>query len=244
MSNLPVPTKPLTRVSALALTRQIQKAVDRTWELLLAAYEGQAHAALGYGTWAEYVKTEFGKSRSQSYKLMDVGIVTRALKEATGATEDDAPITVSVREAMAVKAHIEDVKAEVSEAVKAGAEPQEAVREAVTKRVPPKAAKPKPEPEPEPVDHEAAAIEREEVERRSRVIPVTATPVLERVDVAYFIKGMDEMPPREVARVITEREVMAHNRWWGSVIAARQEMQPLTEARRQMERDRRKANAQ
>lgn len=235
MSNLPVAAKPLTRVTALALTEQIRKAVNRTWELLLAAYEGQAHIALGYATWESYIKTEFDLSRQQSYKLITVGEVTRALEAATGvshASDNGSPIQVSVREAQAVKTHIEAVKAEVAQAVAEGAEPNTAVREAVSKRVPPKAAKPRPvavEDEPDP---EAAAIEAEEGERRSRVIPVDAVPVLEREDVAYFIRGMDEMPPREVARLITEREVQAHNRWWGSVIAARQEMQPLTEARR------------
>lgn len=248
MTTLPVATKPLTRVTALALTEQIRKAVNRTWELLLAAYEGQAHIALGYPTWQSYITAEFNMSRQQSYKLLDVGTVTLALEEATGVSHasdnGSPPIQVSVREAQAVKGRIEEVKAEVAQAVAEGAEPAVAVREAVSKRVPPSKPKAKPEPPRDEADTEAAAIEAEEVERKARIIPVDAVPVLVREDVVYFIKGMDEMPPREVARLITEREVMAHNRWWGSVIAARQEMQPLAEAARQRQAaERQKTNA-
>lgn len=45
----------MTRDEARALTDRIRDAVEATWALLLEAHEQRAWAALGYGTWAEYV---------------------------------------------------------------------------------------------------------------------------------------------------------------------------------------------
>jgi hypothetical protein len=229
MSNLPVSTKPLSRVAALALTSQIRKAVDRTWELLLAAYEGQAHLALGYGRWEDYVAAEFNMTRGNAYRLVNQGVVTKALQEATGIIDDVVSrarntIQVSAREAAVLKPALPEATAEIAAAVKAGAEPAAAVRAAVEKRTPPK---PRRAPEPDP---EAAAIEAEEAERRSRIITVDAVPLVERGDVKYLVDAIEEMDPRAAARLLTEREVMIIKRWLGSVVAARQEMAPLTSA--------------
>lgn len=78
--------KPVVRVldadSARRLTDEIRATAEHVWALLLQAHEQRAWSALGYGTWAEYVKTEFDYSRSRSYQLLDQAFVLREIEGA------------------------------------------------------------------------------------------------------------------------------------------------------------------
>ena len=69
----------LTRDQAVRLTQRIRDAAEETWALLMEAHEGRAWNAMGYGTWADYVSSEFGISRSRSYQLIDQAAVVRAI---------------------------------------------------------------------------------------------------------------------------------------------------------------------
>jgi hypothetical protein len=78
---------PLNEAGARALTERIRNATQHVCMLLMEAHEGHAWSALGYRTWEQYVKREFGLSRSRSYELLDQGRVISELQTAAGMSE-------------------------------------------------------------------------------------------------------------------------------------------------------------
>ena len=75
----------LRKRRAQLLTQTIKKRLDGDVSLLLSrAHSGKAWAALGYRSWEEYVRREFGLSRRRSYELLDHAQVITAIKEAAG----------------------------------------------------------------------------------------------------------------------------------------------------------------
>lgn len=84
---------PLSAADARALTDRIKVAVDATWQLVVAAYQGRAWEALGHGSWDDYCRAEFGSARlrlpreeraEQVASLRDAGLSIRAIAAATG----------------------------------------------------------------------------------------------------------------------------------------------------------------
>jgi hypothetical protein len=78
--------EPLDRDGARALTERIKTAANKFSLLLLEAHERQACLALGYRTWEQYVRHEFGLSRTRSYELLDHGRLIRRIQSTTGVT--------------------------------------------------------------------------------------------------------------------------------------------------------------
>ena len=54
------------------------------WHLLLEAYEGGAHRALGHKSWGAYFEAEFGQSGRRGYEFLDAGRVVRAIETHCG----------------------------------------------------------------------------------------------------------------------------------------------------------------
>src|SRR5687768_8036370 len=75
-------TRWLSADEARALTDRIKDAADQLWTLLLEAHEGRAWEALGYTSWRDYAKSEFGIGQSHAYRLLDQGRVIRAVAAA------------------------------------------------------------------------------------------------------------------------------------------------------------------
>jgi uncharacterized protein YoaH (UPF0181 family) len=116
-------------------------------QLLWEAHERKAWRALGYSSWATYVKAEFAISRQHSYKLLDQGRVFRSLAEA--ALEDMCSIRttseelqtspealehvrssvpdLSARQAQALKAHLPEAVDEVKKLVAQGMDAPQAI---------------------------------------------------------------------------------------------------------------------
>ncbi|MGW2869932.1 hypothetical protein [Kitasatospora sp. NPDC001225] len=46
-----------------------------------AAHRARVWTALGYGGWAAYASTEFGVSRSTSYRLLDLAAAAEAIED-------------------------------------------------------------------------------------------------------------------------------------------------------------------
>lgn len=76
----------LTAEEARSLTDEIQQSAERTYALLLRAHEGEAWAALGYGSWRDYATTEFNMSQSRAYQLLDQARVVRSIEAASDST--------------------------------------------------------------------------------------------------------------------------------------------------------------
>lgn len=71
----------LTPSAARALTDKLKQDVEGLWFRLLDAYERGVHTALGYSSWGDYFKHEFGaKSTSQAYRLLDAARVAKAIE--------------------------------------------------------------------------------------------------------------------------------------------------------------------
>ncbi len=73
----------LSEGKARELTDAIRAAATATYVLLAQAHEGKAHKALGYETWADYVRAEFDISSSRSYQLLDLSKAVKLLEEAS-----------------------------------------------------------------------------------------------------------------------------------------------------------------
>lgn len=83
----------LDEASARELTNRIRATGNDLWELVVAAYQGQAWRALGYRDWDSYCAKEFGELRLKLPKLerrevmqslRDHGLSLRAVGSATG----------------------------------------------------------------------------------------------------------------------------------------------------------------
>lgn len=104
---------PMKKGQAQKITKQIRDAVESVPELLLEAFEGQAHKALGYETWEQYVTAEFrSMTRENSYREIRKARASRELTEVAG-----SPVTVTQRSAIV----FEKRRDEVLEAVRVAA---------------------------------------------------------------------------------------------------------------------------
>lgn len=70
----------LSPEAARTITDAIKVKAEELWTMLLDAYEGGAHLALGYGSWGDYFEAEFGGDHSYGYRLLDSGRVVRAIE--------------------------------------------------------------------------------------------------------------------------------------------------------------------
>lgn len=83
----------LSSQEARDLTWRIKVVLEGAWELIVEAYHGGAHRALGYSSWDDYCTAEFGTTRIRMPKedrqevvtsLRDAGLSTRAISAAVG----------------------------------------------------------------------------------------------------------------------------------------------------------------
>lgn len=87
-----VASSALSQAAARDLTDQIRTGMESIYHLIRAAYTGRAWAALGYGSWDEYITREFGNLHLRPpledrhdivLSLREVGMSTRAIAAAT-----------------------------------------------------------------------------------------------------------------------------------------------------------------
>ncbi len=70
---------PLTALDARRLAEEVKADAQRLWAKLLSLYEGGAHIALGYSSWAAYCKQEFRIGNRQAYRLLQAAQVVHQL---------------------------------------------------------------------------------------------------------------------------------------------------------------------
>lgn len=75
---------PLSPAEARVLTDEVKSDAAALWAKLLRLYEGGAHTALGYSSWGAYYAAEFGRSKSDAYRLLDAAGVVQALQSPIG----------------------------------------------------------------------------------------------------------------------------------------------------------------
>jgi hypothetical protein len=79
----------LNQTEARRLTDEVKADAQRLWAKLLNLYEGRAHIALGYNSWAEYCQQEFKMGKTRSYQLLQAAQVINQL------TKVDSPKVIS-----------------------------------------------------------------------------------------------------------------------------------------------------
>lgn len=77
-------TSELTEAEALKLTAEIKAWAGTLWQKLKQAHDGKAWKAMGYGSWTEYLSTEFDVSRSRGYQLVAHANAIAELADAAG----------------------------------------------------------------------------------------------------------------------------------------------------------------
>lgn len=98
---------------ARRITEEIRGAAERIWSLLHEAHERGAWAALGYGSWAEYVQAEFDMSKRHANRLVAQGEVIRAIEAEVGPV--GPTIEISEREARDIKPRLQAVTNSIKE---------------------------------------------------------------------------------------------------------------------------------
>jgi hypothetical protein len=68
-----------TAIEARRLTDEVKADAQRLWAKLLSLYEGGAHTALGYASWADYCEQEFHMRKSHAYRLLQAAQVVHQL---------------------------------------------------------------------------------------------------------------------------------------------------------------------
>ena len=116
----------LNELEARTLTTQIQRTSTRLWLLVTEAHDRKAHLALGYETWADYVKAELNMSESRSYQFLDTGHVMKAL--AAGGVDLDLYKPPPVRIVARVKDRLTDVRKTAEQATRRGESVDKAIR--------------------------------------------------------------------------------------------------------------------
>jgi hypothetical protein len=126
------PAPALTEREARALTEEVKADAHALWEKYLRLYEGEAHVALGYPSWAAYREAEFGGSKSHAYRLLEAARVVRELPESpTG----ERPSERQARELAPLRDKPEQMAEAWEEASANGKPTAEKVREAVGRRM-------------------------------------------------------------------------------------------------------------
>lgn len=82
------------------ITDAIRAASAATYILLAQAHSGKAFKALGYDTWAEYVKNEFDMSASRSYQLLDL---SKAIQMIEAVTPEGTDVKLTEAQARDIK---------------------------------------------------------------------------------------------------------------------------------------------
>jgi hypothetical protein len=87
----------LTAIEARRLTDEVKADAQRLWAKLLSLYEGGAHIALGYSSWAAYCEQEFNIGKTRAHRLLQAARVINELP-----TGNSLQVTSQVPESEAI----------------------------------------------------------------------------------------------------------------------------------------------
>lgn len=99
---------------AREITDAIRAAATATYVLLAQAHAGKAHKALGYETWADYVKAEFDLSASRSYQLLDL---SKVMNEIEAVVPEGTVVKLTEAQARDIKRELPKITEQIKEAV-------------------------------------------------------------------------------------------------------------------------------
>ena len=105
----------MSETEARELTEAIRSAATATYILLAQAHEGKAYKALGYDTWAAYVKEEFDISTQRSYQLLDLSKVITTLE---ASAPDGTEVKLTEAQARDIKRELPKITERIQEETK------------------------------------------------------------------------------------------------------------------------------
>lgn len=73
----------LDAAEARVLTDEVKDDAAALWGKLLRLYEGGAHTALGYSSWADYCRDEFDMGKRTAYRMLDAAAVVESVSHGT-----------------------------------------------------------------------------------------------------------------------------------------------------------------
>lgn len=112
----------MSEAKAREVTDAIRAAASATYILLAQAHAGKAYKALGYDTWADYVKNEFDISASRSYQLLDLSKAVQMIEAVTPAGTD---VKLTEAQARDIKRELPKITEQIREETE-GLNPNEA----------------------------------------------------------------------------------------------------------------------
>ena len=127
----------MTSMEAEAATAKIKGYVATAYRTLAEVHERRGYLAMGYTSFADYLKVEFDMSRGHGYRLLHQAEVVKAIEAAAGLSPDgDVVPAVEITEATARKIHphLGDVTGEIAARVDAGEDAVVVVPEVVSSR--------------------------------------------------------------------------------------------------------------
>jgi hypothetical protein len=128
----------LSPIEARRLTDEVKADAQRLWAKLLSLYEGGAHIALGYNSWADYCEQEFHMGKTRSYQLLQAArVVQSTMVESLQVTSQVPESEAIARELAPLLPNPQALDEAWNEAVReAGGVPTAAaVREIVTRKL-------------------------------------------------------------------------------------------------------------
>lgn len=105
----------MSELEAREITEAIRSAATATYILLAQAHEGKAYKALGYDTWASYVKDEFEISPQRSYQLLDL---SKVIKTIEGSAPDGTEVKLTEAQARDIKRELPKITERIQEETK------------------------------------------------------------------------------------------------------------------------------
>lgn len=105
----------MTEGEAQEITEAIRSAATATYILLAQAHERKAYKALGYETWADYVKEEFEMSAQRSYQLLDL---SRAVAMIEAATPEGTVVKLTEAQARDIKRELPRITEQLAKETK------------------------------------------------------------------------------------------------------------------------------
>lgn len=111
---------------AKEITEAIRSTAIAVFVLISEAHKHKAHKALGYSTWAEYVKEEFDMTASRSYQLLDFG---KAVEMIETAVPEGTNVKLTEAQARDIKRELPKITEQLQEET-AGMSPEDAAARA------------------------------------------------------------------------------------------------------------------
>jgi len=105
----------MSETEAREVTAAIRSAVTATYILLSQAHEGKAYKALGYDTWADYVREEFEISPQRSYQLLDLSKTIKLIEEVS---PEGTVVKLTEAQARDIKRELPKITEKISEETK------------------------------------------------------------------------------------------------------------------------------